>query len=213
MHRNSKNTLLKAASLAVVLGLYFYPVKQVCAKPVYVSKNSDGSITFSSKRPKPGKQAKVFYGSSAKYSRVKSIKKKGRSFRSSKLYRSHFSPYITAAASRYDLQEELIRAVIHTESAFNPKARSPKGAMGLMQLMPGTARLVGVKQPYDPAQNIRGGAKYLSMMLKRFKGDLNYALAAYNAGPEAVDRYGGIPPYRETKNYVKRVKQLLTRYK
>ncbi|MFQ5989051.1 MAG: lytic transglycosylase domain-containing protein [Candidatus Methylomirabilales bacterium] len=112
---------------------------------------------------------------------------------------------ITSAASRYGISARLVEAVIAVESAFNPRAVSPKGAIGLMQLMPKTARRYAVRNPFDPLQNIAGGIRYLRDLLHRFHGDLRLALAAYNAGETAVATYRGIPPYRETREYVKKV--------
>jgi soluble lytic murein transglycosylase-like protein len=109
-------------------------------------------------------------------------------------------------AQRHALRPELVRAVIQVESGFNPRARSPKGAMGLMQLMPATARELGVTNAYDPAQNIRGGTAYLRQRRDRYDGDERLALAAYTAGAGAVDRYGrNVPPYQETRDYVRRI--------
>lgn len=109
-----------------------------------------------------------------------------------------------AAADKYGLPRHLVRSVMAAESAFQPLALSPKGAIGLMQLMPGTAAELGV-DPYDPAQNVDAGARYLRDLLSKYDGGLRHALAAYNAGPAAVDRYNGVPPYRETVNYVFRI--------
>lgn len=118
---------------------------------------------------------------------------------------SQYQPFIRANSRRYSVDESLIISVITAESCFVPHARSPKGAQGLMQLIPATAKRFGVSDAYQPAQNIRGGTRYLKFLLKRFSGNMRYAVAAYNAGEGAVDRYGGIPPYRETKEYVRRV--------
>ena len=119
---------------------------------------------------------------------------------------------IRSSASFNAVEESLIRAIIHAESAYQPDARSPKGAQGLMQLMPETAAELEVANPFDPAQNIEGGTRYLSQLLLEFKGDLDLAAAAYNAGPNAVYKHGGIPPYDETREYVRRVKILYRRY-
>jgi hypothetical protein len=129
------------------------------------------------------------------------------------LYPSEYNREIDAAARRYRLDPALVRAVIHAESGFNTHARSPQGARGLMQLMPATARALGVRQPHNPHQNIDGGARYLAEMLVRFRNDVSLAAAAYNAGPQAVQAHAGVPPYDETRAYVQRVRVLLYRYR
>lgn len=118
--------------------------------------------------------------------------------------RDAYDDVIAQAASTYGIDKGLVKAVIHTESGFNPRARSGPGAKGLMQLMPATARRFAVTDVYDPAQNIRGGTEYLSFLLKRFNS-LELALAGYNAGEGNVDKYKGIPPFAETQDYVRRV--------
>ena len=114
-----------------------------------------------------------------------------------------------AAARRFNLPADLIKAVAKAESNFRPNVTSGAGAMGIMQLMPGTARYLGVDDPFDPEQNIMGGAKYLREMLDRFDSDISLALAAYNAGPNNVVKYDGIPPFNETQNYIKKIFEYL----
>jgi soluble lytic murein transglycosylase-like protein len=121
-----------------------------------------------------------------------------------------YDDLIVAHARQNGVRPDLVRAVVQVESAFNPNARSPKGAQGLMQLMPATARELGVADPYDPEENIRGGVKYLRQLLDRYGNNEELALAAYNAGPGAVDKYGEtVPPYRETKDYVSKIGKLV----
>ena len=120
---------------------------------------------------------------------------------------------IAAAATQFGVEEAVVRAIIHAESAYNVNAMSRVGAQGLMQLMPATARRFGVTNAFDPAQNIRGGVQYLGWLLKRFNGDLKLAAAGYNAGEGAVAKYNGVPPYAETQRYVQRVAVLADRYR
>ena len=122
-----------------------------------------------------------------------------------------YSDLIRAAAQKHGLDEKLITHLIAVESNFNPKAVSPKQAQGLMQLLPKTAAQYSVANVFDPAQNIEAGSHYLKDLLEKYKGNLQLALAAYNAGPDMVERYGGIPPFPETQNYVKRIVSALAK--
>ena len=122
-----------------------------------------------------------------------------------------YDDLIKLASRRHGVPAALVKAVIHAESAFNPRAVSPKGAMGLMQLMPATAQLLGVAKPFHVSQNVQGGTRYLRSLHDRY-GSWTHTLAAYNAGPSAVDHYRGVPPYAETRQYVKRVLSYYRRY-
>ncbi|KAF1691691.1 transglycosylase [Pseudoxanthomonas jiangsuensis] len=137
----------------------------------------------------------------------------GVSFATVRLNTNAYQAEIAAAAREFGVEEAIVRAIIHAESAYNPRALSRVGAQGLMQLMPATARRFGVTDSYDAGQNIRGGVQYLAWLLRRFNGDLTLAAAGYNAGEGAVDRYKGVPPYSETQRYVQRVGVLAERYR
>ena len=174
------------------------------ARNSFQYKSKDGSITLTNLPEK--------YEGKSNYTRVNVdykpiiIPKKYQTFTSVKMYTpGNISELVKRYSEMYAVDEGLICAVIKCESDFNPNIVSPAGACGLMQLMPGTAAEMGVTRIFDPAENIAGGTQYLAQMLKIFGGDPKLALAGYNAGPEAVRQYGGIPPYAETQNYVKKV--------
>ena len=174
----------------------------------------DGVRTYSSARPRGMSLASV---RTIKYSYMETCyacgTRPGVNFHTLRLNTTAYQAEIAAAAREHGVDESIVRAIIHAESAFNPNALSRVGAQGLMQLMPGTAREVGVSDAFDPVQNIGGGVRYLAMLLKRFNGNLTLAAAGYNAGPGAVAKYGGVPPYSETRRYVERVGLLADRYR
>jgi soluble lytic murein transglycosylase-like protein len=177
------------------------------ATKIYKYLSGDGTTSFSD-RP-PSKQAYVVLTPSCYACSLTSTI----NWHSTRLHRDKFSDEINLASQQFNIDPALVRAVIHAESGFNVHARSPKGAVGLMQLMPKTARLLGVANARAPKENIRGGAQYLAGLLVRFKNDVGLATAAYNAGPEAVQKYAGVPPYAETQVYVQRVRILHQRYR
>lgn len=140
--------------------------------------------------------------------------KEGSPYTPSRYSPDRYDTYIREASELYGLSYPLLKAIIKAESDFNPRAVSRKGALGLMQLMPENVKRLNISDPFDPWENIMGGARYFRQMLDRFKGKLSLSLAAYNAGPTAVERYNHqIPPYRETENYVEKVLQYYYSYK
>lgn len=179
------------------------------AKPqflVYKTVSADGITHFSDQRPQTSSFELLRYDcyACAPASQI--------NWQNTPLFSQRFSRIIDTVAAEQQLDKALIRAVIHAESAFNPTAVSVKGATGLMQLMPATMQIFSVQNATEPEQNIRAGSQYLAKLLADFDGDLPLALAAYNAGPGAVRRYNGIPPFPETQAYVERVQILLSRY-
>ena len=169
---------------------------------IYALREKDGTLVLSDKPLGPNAQTFAVQGTSGGI-RTTSTSDFSQAVRRS----SQWDSAIEEHAAAHRVRPELVRAVIQVESAYNPRARSVKGAMGLMQLMPDTAADLGVVNPYDPEQNIRGGVAYLRQLLDKFNGNEELALAAYNAGPGAVSRYGdNVPPYRETQQYVDKVR-------
>jgi soluble lytic murein transglycosylase-like protein len=165
---------------------------------VYVHKDKDGILTFTNV---------------PNHSGFRRVLRESISPLPGQTYTSNFENFIVSASSRHSIDPDLIRAVIKTESDFNSNARSSKGAMGLMQLMPDTARQHNVLDAYNPLENIEGGARHLRLLLSRYRGNLELSLAAYNAGINAVEGYGGIPPYTETRQYVRRVLRFYEGYR
>ncbi len=180
------------------------------AESMYIKKSNDGQILLTNRSEPSGnfnkftktvkvthyKKSKMYDGSGDSY---------GSSSASSSGSRNSYDSYIRASAQRHGVDPGLIKAMMHSESAFNPNARSPVGAQGLMQLMPATARRFKVSNPWNPADNIEGSAKYIAWLMKRFNNNVEFAVAGYNAGEGNVDKYNGIPPFKETRNYVKNV--------
>lgn len=176
---------------------------------VYKIERANGIVEYTNVKPGGGTYTMMFtYIATCYACDVKSAV----NFATLALNTDAYRDEVATAASGFGVDQALLRAVIHAESAFNPNAISVKGAQGLMQLMPATASDMGVASPFDPAQNIRGGARYLSTLLKLFNGDERLAAAAYNSGPQNVQKYSGVPPFDETRVYVERVATLRKRY-
>ncbi len=200
------NTLLKILSLTFFGTGSFLIFTPTYAGQMYVYQDKDGGTLLTNRRDQTLKSIKVTYYPD---SNIHSYSNWGSSEASvpasSNRSKDAFDHIIQQAAQTHGVSSGLIKAVMHTESGFNNNARSPVGAQGLMQLMPATAKRFNVSNAYDPQQNIMAGARYLAWLLKRFNGNTSLALAGYNAGEGNVSKYGGIPPFRETQDYVRRV--------
>jgi hypothetical protein len=178
------------------------------SQTIYSYRTPGGTMAFSDQRPGAGIRYETLRFDCYACKPGSTV-----NWHNTRLFASQYKDEIEREAQRFNVDPALVRAVIHAESAFNPQARSPKGAQGLMQLMPPTAADLGVTNAMDISQNIYGGVKYLAWMLERFNGDTRLATAAYNAGPGAVQQYGGIPPFAETQAYTERVAILHQRYR
>jgi soluble lytic murein transglycosylase-like protein len=190
-------SLITLAAVGAIFGC-----ARTASAQIYTWRDASGKLVLSNRRPGSAADVRTFA--------IPSSTAAIRTTRPASSPRAAlYDDLIVEHAGRNSVRTDLVRAVMQVESGFNPRALSPKGAMGLMQLMPATARELGVVDPFDPAQNIRGGVVYLRQLLDRYDNNEELALAAYNAGPGAVDRYGSVvPPYRETRDYVSRINRL-----
>jgi soluble lytic murein transglycosylase-like protein len=192
----------KSAITGAALAVFLLTVPMTASAQIYTWRDSSGTLVLSATRPADDNGIPVqTYAVPGPVADTK--------FRSTQPVQNHrsaaFESLIEEHSARHGVSADLVRAVIQAESAFDPLARSPKGAMGLMQLMPATAAELGVQNPYDADENISGGVAYLKSLLVRYDGNEELALAAYNAGPAAVEKYGAVPPYKETRNYVAKI--------
>jgi soluble lytic murein transglycosylase-like protein len=182
-------TAFAAAALSFVL-------PAAAQAQIYAWRDANGNLVLSDKSTDPSARTYTVATAATPFRTTRPLSRKA----------AQYGSLIDEHATLNSVSPDLVRAVIQAESAFNPRARSPKGAMGLMQLMPATAVEFGVSDPYNPVENIRAGVKYLKQLLDTYAGKVELALAAYNAGPGAVKKYGGtVPPYRETRNYVAKI--------
>ena len=205
MQRKAVLKVMKVLSASLVL---VAALSSMALAQVYKWVDEDGIVTYSNiAPPEEGEFDVLRFPCYAADPKCRSV-----SWEKVPLNTRSFRTEIRSAARFNAVEESLIRAIIHAESAYQPDAVSPKGAQGLMQLMPATAAELAVGNPFDPADNISGGALYLAQLLDEFEGDVELAAAAYNAGPSAVYKYDGVPPYDETQEYVRRIKILHRRY-
>ena len=197
MEKLAAKIWFKSTLQLLVIGVTFF-VMSAAHADIYVYVDSNGVFHFTN-TPTSSKY-KVYMSNKTKYRKA--------------LYNIRsYDDVITEAAERTGISSSLLKAVIHVESYFNPRAVSKKGALGLMQIMPQNLEALNINDPFDPWENIMGGAHYFKLMLERFSGQVDLALAAYNAGPTAVEKYNDIPPYPETQRYVKKVMRAFRIYR
>jgi len=199
----------RAEQIIGLLTIAFVLSLQSVSADVYKFTDENGMVHYTNIKPSGQKNVKTFsfpcYASDPKCNQL--------DWEHIPLNRQAYNDEIQAAAEVFTVDDSLIRAIIHAESAYQPEALSPRGAQGLMQLMPATQDELQIDDAFDPLSNIEGGTRYLSRLLKQFDQSVELAAAAYNAGPGAVQQYGGVPPYKETRDYVRRVKILYRRYR
>jgi soluble lytic murein transglycosylase-like protein len=194
------------AMAAMLAGIWFSLPVSTRAQDIVASVGADGKVVYiNGDSPRHRYRSTISSPSAARLGRSSGRGHDEATSWSSAAPDQRLDQIVREAADRHDLDPALVKAVIRTESGWNPYAVSPKGAMGLMQLVPATAERFGVGDPYDPAQNVEGGTAYLKELLDRYHGNLRESLAAYNAGPGAVDASGGVPWYPETRRYVQKV--------
>jgi hypothetical protein len=194
--------------LALLTALLWIPLGATASEGIYRYVEKDGTIIYTNVPPPGTKRAKRLKGTFTQ-AQAPAAPVRGRASAPEDL-----EPHIVTAAQRYKIPAPLVRAIMQAESNFDPNAVSPKGACGLMQLMPPTAAEMYVKDIFDEKENIEGGVRYLRVLANQFNGDMVKMIAAYNAGPDAVRKYGGnVPPYEETQGYVRKVLQLYYHYK
>lgn len=193
----------RAAAASLALGVALSGLCVTPASADIFTRRNDRGVLEATDRPAEGAGFKLAYKS-------KGVVTHSAAFRPSSANAARFEPFVQEAAAREGVDPDLVRAVIRTESAFDHLAVSSAGARGLMQLMPDAAVRFGVTNAFDPRDNIAGGVRYLRVLLKMFQGDVALTVAAYNAGEGAVTRHGGVPPYRETREYVRKILALLS---
>ncbi len=206
----NSRTITKISYLFVFFFLLHFSATPAVSQQLFSYKSSSGTITFTSKKP-ANKSYKIVSPKTPKFSIVVH---RGLGYNWSPYPKAtKYDDLIKEMAKKHQVEAAVIKAVMHIESAFNTQAKSSAGARGLMQLMPATAKRFGVYDSHHPIENLSGGIKYLRWLYERFNGNLRLVLAGYNAGEGAVDQYKGIPPYRETQDYVKKVLKMAEMYR